>query len=342
MAWHQRSSASRASQQQQSLLTSCSWLRAAASSAAVAACTHTAAELPAAPCAAMALICCRCRRWDFAARTPGGLAARKRRDRASRMETRAPTGCALLMDQGMLRLANAGIKKPLGAHPKQCQPGAFRLELLSRCRACGASSEFPVDDPPDFSHRMSSDAAPFLQASPARCLAGLCTSLESQPRLPTLMGGPPAAAPSRSSQCCCRCAAAAAAPAAAATAPRPSTSSAASIHKITSDPQLNLPLIDWRKLLPGKKPQGARNASGSCGAGNTAGSNKEGRSTGSGGGCKEGSGGMGELPVTDRDIIQRCQREYEEAAAHGGQEALDACFRWGGVGWGDALCEARQ
>ena len=102
---------------------------------------------------------------------------------------------------------------------------------------------------------------------------------------------------------------------------------------------MTLPLIDWRKLLPGKKPQVARNASGSCGAGDTAGSNKEGRGTGGRGGRKEGSGGMGELPVTDRDIIQRCQREYEEAAAHGGQEALDACFRW--VGWGRVVLCAR-
>ncbi len=33
------------------------------------------------------------------------------------------------------------------------------------------------------------------------------------------------------------------------------------------------------------------------------------------------------LPVTDAELVARCQREYEEAAQHGGQEALDACFR---------------
>lgn len=38
---------------------------------------------------------------------------------------------------------------------------------------------------------------------------------------------------------------------------------------------------------------------------------------------------MSELPFTERELIQQCQREYETAAAHGGQEALDACFRCG-------------
>lgn len=69
-----------------------------------------------------------------------------------------------------------------------------------------------------------------------------------------------------------------------------------------------LPLqLDLKKLLPRKKSS----------------SDSEG---GSG-----GSGKMSDLPWTERELIQQCQREYETAAAHGGQEALDACFRWGGV-----------
>jgi hypothetical protein len=36
---------------------------------------------------------------------------------------------------------------------------------------------------------------------------------------------------------------------------------------------------------------------------------------------------MGDLPVTDAELIQQVQREYEAAAQHGGQEAVDACFR---------------
>lgn len=33
------------------------------------------------------------------------------------------------------------------------------------------------------------------------------------------------------------------------------------------------------------------------------------------------------LPTTDKELIAQCQREYEEAAQHGGQEAVDACYR---------------
>lgn len=49
-----------------------------------------------------------------------------------------------------------------------------------------------------------------------------------------------------------------------------------------------------------------------------------------------GSSGSGEaqkaamrddLPVTEPELVQQCEREYEAAAQHGGQEALDACFR---------------
>jgi hypothetical protein len=38
--------------------------------------------------------------------------------------------------------------------------------------------------------------------------------------------------------------------------------------------------------------------------------------------------GMGDLPYTEAELIRQCQREYETAAEHGGQDALDACFRW--------------
>jgi hypothetical protein len=33
------------------------------------------------------------------------------------------------------------------------------------------------------------------------------------------------------------------------------------------------------------------------------------------------------LPVTDPELITQCQTEYEDAAQHGGQEAVDACYR---------------
>ncbi|GAB4815273.1 hypothetical protein N2152v2_002319 [Parachlorella kessleri] len=36
---------------------------------------------------------------------------------------------------------------------------------------------------------------------------------------------------------------------------------------------------------------------------------------------------MSVLPVTDSQLVRQCQRDYEEAAQHGGQEALDACYR---------------
>eukprot|EP00887_Chlorella_sp_A99_P000365 scaffold13.g365.t1 len=34
-----------------------------------------------------------------------------------------------------------------------------------------------------------------------------------------------------------------------------------------------------------------------------------------------------ELPNTEPDLIAQCKRDYEAAAQHGGQEAMDACFR---------------
>ncbi|KAL4424719.1 hypothetical protein ABPG77_000062 [Micractinium sp. CCAP 211/92] len=42
-----------------------------------------------------------------------------------------------------------------------------------------------------------------------------------------------------------------------------------------------------------------------------------------------GEGGMQRdgLPLTEPELVQQCEREYEDAAQHGGQEALDACFR---------------
>lgn len=55
--------------------------------------------------------------------------------------------------------------------------------------------------------------------------------------------------------------------------------------------------IDWKKLLHGRGGEGGDGAT------------------------------MGSLPTTDREFVQRCQAEYESAASHGGQEAVDACFR---------------
>ncbi|EFN52415.1 hypothetical protein CHLNCDRAFT_138900 [Chlorella variabilis] len=60
------------------------------------------------------------------------------------------------------------------------------------------------------------------------------------------------------------------------------------------EPFIKVPL-DWKKLLPGKKRDVNRD--------------------------------MADLPYTEPELIQQCQKEYEEAAQHGGQEALDACFR---------------
>ena len=37
--------------------------------------------------------------------------------------------------------------------------------------------------------------------------------------------------------------------------------------------------------------------------------------------------GDDDLPYTDAELVAQVQREYEEAAALGGQESLDACFR---------------
>ena len=74
--------------------------------------------------------------------------------------------------------------------------------------------------------------------------------------------------------------------------------------------------LDLKKLLPRKKASGGGGSEGGSGRG--------------------GGGKMSELPFTERELIQQCQREYETAAAHGGQEALDACFRCGwaiAVGW---------
>lgn len=79
----------------------------------------------------------------------------------------------------------------------------------------------------------------------------------------------------------------------------------AAVRSPRSPPPLH-PQLDLKKLLPRKKS-----------------------SSGSEGGSG-GSGKMSELPWTERELIQQCQREYETAAAHGGQEALDACFRWEG------------
>lgn len=74
---------------------------------------------------------------------------------------------------------------------------------------------------------------------------------------------------------------------------------------LSSSPLLP-PQLDLKKLLPRKRS--------------------------SSGGSAAGGGKMGEqLPWTERELIQQCQREYETAAAHGGQEALDACFRWGAL-----------
>ncbi|KAI3430291.1 hypothetical protein D9Q98_004887 [Chlorella vulgaris] len=47
--------------------------------------------------------------------------------------------------------------------------------------------------------------------------------------------------------------------------------------------------------------------------------------------------GMGDLPYTEAELIRQCQREYETAAEHGGQDALDACFR---LAW--ALVHSRE
>ena len=54
--------------------------------------------------------------------------------------------------------------------------------------------------------------------------------------------------------------------------------------------------------------------------------------------------------MTDSQLVRQCQREYEEAAQHGGQEAIDACYRlsWalvhssekGDIQRGLELCEA--
>ncbi|KAI7839107.1 hypothetical protein COHA_007112 [Chlorella ohadii] len=75
--------------------------------------------------------------------------------------------------------------------------------------------------------------------------------------------------------------------------------------------------LDLKKLLPRKKASGGGGSEGGSGRG--------------------GGGKMSELPFTERELIQQCQREYETAAAHGGQEALDACFR---LSW--ALVHSRE
>ena len=37
---------------------------------------------------------------------------------------------------------------------------------------------------------------------------------------------------------------------------------------------------------------------------------------------------MAELPYSEPELIPQLKRDYEGAAQHGGQEAMDSCFRW--------------